>query len=74
MVREDETSTTIMRDVLEVVDSLVDDVEWTNDTMKYSVSSLTKLAVLGLEDVVTTFPHHSKALYRQELLTLINDQ
>ena len=64
VVREDETSTTIMRDVLEVVDSLVDDVEWTNDTTKYSVSSLTKLAVLGLEDVVTTFPHHSKALYR----------
>ena len=64
VTREDETSTTIMRDVLEVVDSLVEDVEWTNDTTKYSVSSLTKLAVLGLEDVVTTFPHHSKALYR----------
>ena len=69
VVREDETSTTIMRDVLEVVDSLVEDVEWTNDTTKYSVSSLTKLAVLGLEDVVTTFPHHSKALYRLVLLT-----
>ena len=64
VTREDETSTTIMRDVLEVVDSLVEEVEWTNDTTKYSVSSLTKLAVLGLEDVVTTFPHHSKALYR----------
>ena len=71
VVREDETSTTIMRDVLEVVDSLVDGVEWMNDTTKYSVSSLTKLAVLGLEDVVTTFPHHSKALYRLVLLIIL---
>ena len=35
-----------MRDVLEVLDSLVVNVKWTNDTTKYSVSSLTKLAVL----------------------------
>ena len=53
-----------MRDVLEVVDTMVDDVEFMNDETKYSSENLAKLAVLGLEDVVSTFPHHFKALYR----------
>jgi calcineurin-binding protein cabin-1 len=61
---QETTGTAIMRDVVEVVDTMIDNVEWMNDATKFSMSSLAKLALLGLEDVVFTFPHHFKALYR----------
>ena len=64
MTRQDETSTTIMRDVLEVVDTMIDDIEFTNNTIKYSMDNLAKLCLSGLEDVVFHFFHHFKALYR----------
>ena len=64
MTRQDETSTTIMRDVLEVVDTMIDDIEFSNDVTKYSMENLAKLCLLGLEDVVFHFFHHFKALYR----------
>ena len=64
MTRADETSTTIMRDVVEVVDSMIDEIEFINDTSKYSMENLAKLCILALEDVVFHFFHHFKALYR----------
>eukprot|EP00090_Calanus_glacialis_P013101 TRINITY_DN21726_c0_g1_i3.p1 TRINITY_DN21726_c0_g1~~TRINITY_DN21726_c0_g1_i3.p1 ORF type:complete len:2006 (+),score=827.87 TRINITY_DN21726_c0_g1_i3:94-6111(+) len=64
MTRQDETSTTIMRDVLEVVDTMIDDIEFTNNSTKYSMDNLAKLCMSGLEDVVFHFFHHFKALYR----------
>jgi len=64
MTRQDETSTTIMRDVLEVVDTMIDDIEFNNDSSKHSMENLAKLCLLGLEDVVFHFFHHFKALYR----------
>jgi len=62
--RVDETATTVMRDVLEVMDNLIDDVEYTNDETKCEVSKLISLALMGLEDVAFHFFHHFKALYR----------
>eukprot|EP00092_Neocalanus_flemingeri_P102381 GFUD01130954.1.p1 GENE.GFUD01130954.1~~GFUD01130954.1.p1 ORF type:complete len:1019 (-),score=378.47 GFUD01130954.1:242-3052(-) len=64
VTRQDETSTTIMRDVLEVVDTMIDDIEFTNDSTKYNLDNLSKLCLAGLEDVVFHFFHHFKALYR----------
>merc|ERR1719154_71944 len=64
VTRQDETSTTIMRDVLEVVDTMIDDIEFNNDASKYSMENLAKLCLAGLEDVVFHFFHHFKALYR----------
>jgi len=64
MTRADETSTTIMRDVVEVMDSMIDEIEFLNDSSKYSMESLAKLCLLALEDVVFHFFHHFKALYR----------
>ena len=64
MTRADETSTTIMRDVVEVVDTMIDEIEFINDTNKYSMENLAKLCLMALEDVVFHFFHHFKALYR----------
>ena len=64
MTREDETSTTIMRDVVEVVDSMIDEIEFINDVTKFSMENLASLCILALEDVVFHFFHHFKALYR----------
>ena len=64
MTRADETSTTIMRDVVEVVDSMIDEIEFINDVTKFSMENLARLCILALEDVVFHFFHHFKALYR----------
>ena len=62
--RSDESSTSIMRDVIEVMDTMIDEVDFCTDTSKHEVSKLTKLALSGLEDVAFHFFHHFKALYR----------
>lgn len=64
MSRTDESSTTIMRDVIEVMDNMIDEVDFANDTAKLEVSQLVRLALMGLEDVAYHFFHHFKALYR----------
>jgi tetratricopeptide (TPR) repeat protein len=62
--RPDTSPTTIMRDVLEVVDALIEEVEFNLDEEKFSLTSLIELSLAGLEDVVYHFFHHFKALYR----------
>ena len=62
--RQEETATTIMRDVLEVMDTMVEEVEFTQDQSRFSMENLARLCLLGLEDVVFHFSHHFKALYR----------
>ena len=64
MTREEETSTTIMRDVVEVMDNMIDEIEFNNDVNKFSMENLAKLCLMALEDVVFHFFHHFKALYR----------
>ena len=62
MTREDETSTTIMRDVVEVMDNMIDEIEFNNDVRKFSMENLAKLCLTALEDVVFHFFHHFKSL------------
>jgi len=62
--RLDESSTSIMRDVVEVMDALLEEVDTSLDESKYELSRLIKLALNGLEDVAFHFFHHFKALYR----------
>ena len=50
--------------MVEVVDSMIDEIEFINDTTKYSMENLASLCILALEDVVFHFFHHFKALYR----------
>ena len=64
MTREEETSTTIMRDVVEVMDNMIDEIEFNNDVNKFSMENLASLCLTALEDVVFHFFHHFKALYR----------
>jgi len=65
--RLDESSTSIMRDVVEVMDALLEEVDISLDESKYELSRLIKLALNGLEDVAFHFFHHFKALYRLAL-------
>jgi len=64
VARDDETSTNIMRDVLEVVDTMIEDIEEINDKTKYKTANLANIAIKGLEDIVQHFSHHFKALHR----------
>ena len=64
MTRADETSTTIMRDVVEVMDTMIDEIEFINDVSKFSMENIAKLCLQALEDVVFHFFHHFKSLYR----------
>ena len=56
-----------MRDVVEVMDALLEEVDISLDESKYELSRLIKLALNGLEDVAFHFFHHFKALYRLAL-------
>ena len=40
---QETTGTAIMREVVQVVDTMIDDVEWMNDATKFIMSSLAKL-------------------------------
>jgi calcineurin-binding protein cabin-1 len=62
--RPDTSPTAIMRDVLEVVDALIEEVEFNLDEAKFSLANLVHLSLAGLEDVAFHFYHHFKALYR----------
>ena len=62
VARQEESSTSIMRDVIEVMDNMIDEVE--SDASMFEVDQLTRLALCGLEDVAFHFFHHFKALYR----------
>ena len=64
VARPDTSPTAIMRDVLEVVDALIEEVEYSLDEEKFSLTKLIQLALSGLEDVAFHFYHHFKALYR----------
>ena len=59
-----ESTTTIMKDVIEVLDNCVDEVEFALDPTRVDVPSLINICLLGLEDVALHFLHHFKSVYR----------
>ena len=60
MTRADETSTTIMRDVVEVMDGMIDEIEFINDVTKFSMENLARLTELQLDTIdriIKVFPN-----------------
>ena len=60
----DTSSNTIMMDVIEVMDTCIEQVENNLDTSNYDVPALIKHCLRGLEDVAIHFYHHFKSIYR----------
>ena len=59
-----DTSTTLMDDVVQVLDKCIEEVEYALDPSKMDVPALVNLCLLGLEDVAIHFYHHFKSVYR----------
>ena len=60
MTRADETSTTIMRDMVEVMDGMIDEIEFINDVTKFSTENLARLSELQLDTIdriIKVFPN-----------------
>ena len=71
MTRADETSTTIMRDMVEVMDGMIDEIEFINDVTKFSTENLARLSELQLDTIdriIKVFPNVESSPTIHELL------
>ena len=52
---------------------MIDEIEFINDTTKYSMENLASLCILALEDVVFHFFHHFKASASKSCIRILSE-